>query len=391
MKLKKEYKFILIVLIIFTINSCVEPFDAKTENFENILVIKATLTNEINYQEIEINHTYKFEENSPIAETNANVKIIDDLQNEYQFHESTDGGVYISSDAFGAQPNRSYQLSIKTNLGKQYISEFAELPLSELNNNLYIYKETDNNMNGISIYMDSYDTSENSRYYRYEYEETYKIVAPYWSAYDLVSAPNKEDGVSLVLKTKEERVCYNTVKFNEIILKNTNKYGENIIEPFLVRFISRDNYIISHRYSMLVKQYALSREAYNFYETLKDFSESGSIFSENQPGFIYGNIVSEDDPEEKVIGFFDVSMVFSKRVYFNFYDFYLGEMRSYPSSCLITSPPESSLWSLMNSGTVKFQNENEGGEGDGPYYLVPLICGDCTVLGTNIVPDFWEE
>lgn len=391
MKLKKEYKFILIVLIIFTINSCVEPFDAKTENFENILVIKATLTNEIKYQEIEINHTYKFEENSPIAETNANVKIIDDLQNEYQFHESTDGGVYISSDAFGAQPNRSYQLSIKTNLGKQYISEFAELPLSELNNNLYIYKETDNNMNGISIYMDSYDTSENSRYYRYEYEETYKIVAPYWSAYDLVSAPNKEDGVSLVLKTKEERVCYNTVKFNEIILKNTNKYGENIIEPFLVRFISRDNYIISHRYSMLVKQYALSREAYNFYETLKDFSESGSIFSENQPGFIYGNIVSEDDPEEKVIGFFDVSMVFSKRVYFNFYDFYLGEMRSYPSSCLITSPPESSLWSLMNSGTVKFQNENEGGEGDGPYYLVPLICGDCTVLGTNIVPDFWEE
>lgn len=390
MKLKKEYKFILIVLIIFTINSCVEPFDAKTENFENILVIKATLTNEIKYQEIEINHTYKFEENSPIAETNANVKIIDDLQNEYQFHESTDG-VYISSDAFGAQPNRSYQLSIKTNLGKQYISEFAELPLSELNNNLYIYKETDNNMNGISIYMDSYDTSENSRYYRYEYEETYKIVAPYWSAYDLVSAPNKEDGVSLVLKTKEERVCYNTVKFNEIILKNTNKYGENIIEPFLVRFISRDNYIISHRYSMLVKQYALSREAYNFYETLKDFSESGSIFSENQPGFIYGNIVSEDDPEEKVIGFFDVSMVFSKRVYFNFYDFYLGEMRSYPSSCLITSPPESSLWSLMNSGTVKFQNENEGGEGDGPYYLVPLICGDCTVLGTNIVPDFWEE
>lgn len=391
MKLKKEYKFILIVLIIFTINSCVEPFDAKTENFENILVIKATLTNEIKYQEIEINHTYKFEENSPIAETNANVKIIDDLQNEYQFHESTDGGVYISSDAFGAQPNRSYQLSIKTNLGKQYISEFAELPLSELNNNLYIYKETDNNMNGISIYMDSYDTSENSRYYRYEYEETYKIVAPYWSAYDLVSAPNKEDGVSLVLKTKEERVCYNTVKFNEIILKNTNKYGENIIEPFLVRFISRDNYIISHRYSMLVKQYALSREAYNFYETLKDFSESGSIFSENQPGFIYGNIVSEDDPEEKVIGFFDVSMVFSKRVYFNFYDFYLGEMRPYPSSCLITSPPESSLWSLMNSGTVKFQNENEGGEGDGPYYLVPLICGDCTVLGTNIVPDFWEE
>ena len=28
---------------------------------------------------------------------------------------------------------------------------------------------------------------------------------------------------------------------------------------------------------------------------------------------------------------------------------------------------------------------------EGDYKVVPRICGDCTVLGTNVVPDFWIE
>ena len=60
----------------------------------------------------------------------------------------------------------------------------------------------------------------------------------------------------------------------------------------MVRFINRNNYIISHRYSILVRQFVQSNEAFTFYETLNDLSRNESLFSETQPGFLAGNVSS---------------------------------------------------------------------------------------------------
>lgn len=393
-KFKIGYRLLLFVISI-SIMGCIEPFEAETESFESVLVIEASLTNEVKHHEIDLKRTYTFEENEPSIETNATVKIIDDLQNEYIFQQNSEGK-YISLESFGAQSERSYQLLITTSNGVNYSSELIALPESNLTNNLYFNKEVnEENVEGIAMYMDSFESLENPGYYRYEFEETYKIVPPYWSEFDLFPEPSVRDSVSLVLKTIEGRVCYNTVKFNDITLKNTNDFGENKINPFLVRFVERDNFIMAHRYSMLVKQYVLSREAYTFYETLKDFSESESLFSETQPGFINGNITSN----EKVIGFFDVSKVYAKRIYFNFDDFYLGKVRPFIQDCPISAPPDNSLsgapslWDLLTEELVKYISENDTDvqPGEGPYYVVPSACGDCNLLGTNIAPDFWEE
>ena len=283
-KFKIGYRLLLFVISI-SIMGCIEPFEAETESFESVLVIEASLTNEVKHHEIDLKRTYTFEENEPSIETNATVKIIDDLQNEYIFQQNSEGK-YISLESFGAQSERSYQLLITTSNGVNYSSELIALPESNLTNNLYFNKEVnEENVEGIAMYMDSFESLENPGYYRYEFEETYKIVPPYWSEFDLFPEPSVRDSVSLVLKTIEGRVCYNTVKFNDITLKNTNDFGENKINPFLVRFVERDNFIMAHRYSMLVKQYVLSREAYTFYETLKDFSESESLFFRDSTWF----------------------------------------------------------------------------------------------------------
>jgi Domain of unknown function (DUF4249) len=400
MTLKKGYKFFLVILITFIVNSCVEPFEAKTEPFEAVLVVEGTITNEIKQQEIKLSRTLRLEDEGFEAENNANVKVVDDTQNEYIFKETTPGK-YISTTAFNAQPNKSYQLSITTKSGKTYASKPTKLTEATLNNNLYVSREINkDSINGMAMYIDSFDSTGNSKYYRYEYEETYKIIAPYWYFFDLIAAPEEIDGVYVAYRTQEERICFKTVKSNDIIIKSTNEFGEDRINPFLIRFIDTGNYILSHRYSLLVKQYVLSREAYSYYKTHKDFSESESLFTENQTGFINGNVFSEDAPEEKVIGFFDVSMVFSKRIFFNYTDFYIDErFPPYPKECIPTSPsleatstqPES-LWAMVKAGTIKFQIENdEPKPGESQYYVVPRICGDCTVLGSNIVPDFWEE
>ncbi len=397
MKLKKTFQTISLVLLL---NSCVEPYEAKTETFEDVLVVQALITNEIKHQEIILSRSFRFEDENASFESNAVVKVYENNQNEYLFEE-TSPGKYISTTVFGALPNQDYQLSIKTNSGKSYLSEPTKLIESNLTNDLKVYRETNlDSINGMALYIDSYDPLGNSGYYKFEYEETYKIIAPNWYFFDLIAAPDERDGLSVDYRTQEERVCFKTEYSNEIILKNSNEFGEDRLNPFLIRFVNSDNYILTHRYSLLVKQYVLSRDAYMFYKTLKDFSDSESLFSENQPGFVNGNIYSEDNSNEKVVGLFNVSMVYSKRIFFNFTDYYEWfEVPDYYIDCIITSPSleatptqSMSLWEMVKNNMVKFQIENDAPKpGESAYYVVPRVCGDCTALGSNIVPDFWVD
>lgn len=404
MKKVKIYHIIYLTIIAFIANSCIEPYDIKTTTtFESALVIEATITNEFKYQEINLSKTFQLEDNGPLAESGANVKIVDDGQNTYNFREISPGK-YVSYTEFKALPNKNYQLQIITSDGKSYSTTPTPLTNSTQIDNLYASKEIDDlGFEKISIFVDSFDPTGNSKYYRYEYEETYKIIAPKWSEYDLVVTSNVPPfRIEKVFKTREERVCYKTEYSNSIIQNETIGFSEDRVFKFPVRVLSKDNAIISHRYSILVKQYVQSLDAFTFYKTLKKLSGSESLFSQNQPGFFNGNVFSVDDPNEKVIGFFEVSSVSSKRMYFNFLDLFPGEpLPPYFTDCVPYAPTNkfyanepSDLFNLINSGSVKYYMANvtpTPNSDEGPYLVVSPECGDCTRLGTNIKPDFWVE
>ncbi len=396
------FRKIIFILLGLLLNRCVEPIDIEQSlNFENAIVIEATITNELKHQEIFLSNSYKFDDDKPLAETNANVQIVDSALNTYIFEEASPGK-YISMNEFSAQSDIEYQLLITTKEGKTYNSKKEKLPSITKIDNLYPIREMDDFGNdGVSILIDSYDPSGNSMYYRYEYEETYKIIAPYWSPKDLLVSPTYE--LYFAPKSKEEQICYNTVLSNDMIQTETNNLSEDRVTKFNIRRISIENPIITTRYSILVKQYIQSLEAYTYYKTVKKLSGSGNVFSQNQPGFISGNIFSVDDRNEKVIGFFELSSVSSKRLFFNYTDLFPNESAPpYFEDCTIFatgvgSPPppkgeENNLTYVISSGQAKYYSKNlDPEEGEGPYDLVRRACGDCTVLGSNIKPDFWGD
>lgn len=402
MKKNKTSHIIIFLILTIFISGCVEPIDIdESLKFENAIVIEATITNEYKYQEIFLSNSFSFDDNGYVAETNASVKIVDENQNTYVFHENS-SGKYISINKFSAEPNKNYKLLITTKDGKNYESLATQLPNNISIGSIQASIEIDEFGNeGVSILVNSYDPTGNSRYYRYEYEETYKIIAPFWSPSDLIVSPTYE--LSLVPKTKEEQVCYNTMLSNTIIQTETNDLSEDRVVKFSVRNISKDNPIITSRYSILVRQYIQTLEAYTYYKTLKKLSNSGNIFSQNQPGFISGNIISVNNPNEKVIGYFELSPVSSKRIYFNYPDLFPNEpLPPYFEDCKMFatspgSPPsprgeENNLTIVISSGVAKYFGPNLDPElGEGPYDLVLRACGDCTVLGSNIKPDFWED
>ncbi|CAM4371403.1 DUF4249 domain-containing protein [Flavobacterium terrigena] len=389
---------------------CTEPYLLQTSNFEEALVIEATITNELKTQQIRLTKTYRLEENGPEFVENANISVEDDFGNVYNFTEGNE--VYESQNPFQAIAGRRYKLRIIVN-GKTYTSTPEVLSAVNPIQNVEVHDVTIAGDRGAEIKVKSFDPTGNSKYYRYEFEETYKVIAPKWKPNTVTINPNfnalGSKDLIFTPRTYEAQTCYSTFKSNELLLHSTSNLSEDRVD-YMVRFIHVTNPIIKHRYSILVNQYVQNLESYTYYSTLKSISGSGSILSQNQPGFFRGNITCESNPNEKVIGFFDVSSKSSQRIFFNFADVFPGTTApGYFYDCYdncVDEPGEYNCPGVYNfcfeignpNSTCEGENVeaqlNTGNllyySGPNPIYLVPLPCGDCTQFSSNVVPTFWQ-
>ncbi|WP_271766345.1 DUF4249 domain-containing protein [Aquimarina algiphila] len=411
---KEKGKILFLIFICLLFSQCVEEFDFETEDFESILVVNTTVTNEVKRQQVLLSRTFKFEDNGPLLETGATVKIIEEnTAIEYLFEEVS-SGTYLSIQEFAAMPDNKYQLVISTTDGRSYISEKVMLP-NEISMDR-VYPERMSNtrgVEGVGILIDTFDPTGTSKYYRYKFEETYRITAPFWTSQDVVIISGEEDCIyDFVERPMDRRACYANNFSNTIIITNTTAFNEDRLTGFLLNFLPSDDIRVVDRYSILVKQFVQSKEANGFYQILKDFSESESLFSQVQPGFIEGNIISESNKDEIVLGFFDVSSVSERRIFFNSNDVIDG-LPKFDFDCEIIVPvldaeneetPEEfeQRWiRIAGDRSNKFVSKELTGEPeppdeckssiDGFTFVTPRACGDCTAFGRSEVPDFWEN
>ncbi|WP_037318009.1 DUF4249 domain-containing protein [Salegentibacter sp. Hel_I_6] len=386
-----KYKIVMFFAFCCLFQSCVEPIEFEPDEYEDILAVRTTITDSLETQKVYLSRTFSFGEDGPSPEGNATVWITDDAGNEYEFRE-TETGEYHSINQFRAQPGIDYQLQINTTNGASYNSEPTQLSSSTPIDNVEAQRLTVNGEDGIAIEVDNYNTGEATAFYRYEYEETYKIVSRYRSDYDLIY---EDEQLKVVPNTRDERICYNTLNSTNYILANTSALSQNNLENFLVKFVETANPKLSQRYSLLVRQIAISRDAHYYYTTMERLSGNDNLFSQNQPGFVEGNIIS-DNPDLKVLGYFNVSSVSTKRIYFDYQDFYsIDDPRSHFSQDCNPATPSThpdeigSLIALVEIDYVRLLRTTPNATRK--YEVVETECIDCTVWGTNVKPDFWEE
>lgn len=435
---KNRKVFMAFTLVLACIMSCIEEIDLDTvssNELKDILVVEGTLTNEVKNHQIRLSRIDSlvdlqldtiYSPAHPIRDIerdfvnyvrNAQVVVVDDSGVMYDFNESSPG-IYESVDQFAAANGKTYQLEITTAEGRGYSSKpIAINGTSEIVNAYAEKVVSDSGVEGIGIFIDNTSVAGNAKNFRFNYKETYKIIAPVWSPYefkltnyDPCALPVPTYNLEIVERQEEQQTCYNTVTSNTIIQTQLNTTGSGV-DKFLVRFLGKDNFIISHRYSIEISQLVTGTASYGFYEQLNDFSQTGNIFSQVQPGFIEGNVTSNDGVQGSVIGFFDVVSVSKKRMFFNYTDFYANDpLPPFPFNCGIHSSPEShrsycdsgpdggsscpqSIIEMVNLDLIRYVDVNFDNIGTcpGPYTYVPSICGDCTTLGSNVVPEFWIE
>lgn len=419
------------------VSACVEELEIETvggEDRAGVLVVDATLTNVEERQkvfltrsvarlDVESDTTYfRFRplglglQDSVEYEENARVQVLGSDGSAFLFIEE-DQGTYLSEETFAVQPGVDYRLEIVTAGGTSYESDPMSVPDASQITNIYAERvTTDLGVEGIQIYVDSEPVSGSPQNFRYTYEETYKIIAPNWNKddflltnYDPCALPVPTYDLEIVPRTVQNQVCYGTAASNTIIQGNSIN-NSNTVKGFPVRFIGKDDYVISHRYSILVRQHVQSPEAYGFYETLKEFSESNNVFSQVQPGPLEANIKRVDGTDEVVFGYVDIASISEQRIFLEYEDFFPGEeLPPYPFPCFEESAPEShvsycftgldnnqcppSTIERIDDGIINYTGINSDNIGvcPGPYTFIARVCGDCTLLGKNVPPIFWEE
>lgn len=401
--MKKTIPYIipLVLFLFFIVTGCTEQYVLQTNTFESAIVVEATLTNELKQQQIKITRTYRLEESGPTIESGAEVNVTDDNGIVYHFEE--ENGVYLSTTAFEAKPGTVYRLSIITSDGKSYSSSAEKLTTVNPMQSVVPTIQYKNGAKGVGIVINSFDPTATSQFYRYEYEETYKIIAPEWDDERAILAPfvpGERQGILVIPREGETRTCYTTKNSDDIIQTTTNSQGEDRVN-YAVRFISSKDPIITHRYSILVRQYVQNLAAYTFYKTLKELSGSESILSQNQPGFFYGNVRSTDNPNEKVVGFFEVASVSSQRIFFNFTDLFPQDpLPPYFTDCKVKeylycfdqqfnpNCKGAALNSIVASGSMVYVDSDFQ---QTIFFMVAPPCGDCTRISSNIKPSFWID
>jgi len=330
-------------------------------------------------------------------ELHAQVAVVSDQNVVFPLTETANGN-YVCA-GLNLDVTRQYRLTIKT-ATEQYQSDLVPVnitpPIDSVGFNI-----VNDPVTGIQIYANTHDASNTVKYYRWDYSEAWEFHAEFVSNYIT-------NGTTIVARTPAQNItyCYTSDVSSDIILGSSAKLKQDVIYQNPILFIASTSEKIEDEYSILLRQYALTGDAYNFYTSLKKNTEQlGSIF-DAQPSQLVGNVHCITNPSEPVIGYLSVCTVSSKRVFISNAQL-PSWVPTYPYTCqqdteLYCAPNYCRNDVLLNlipltSPLIPTTEICDAKYPCGNPYLPPPgylastpECVDCTLRGTKTPPPFWK-
>ena len=367
------------LIVILTVVSCLEPYNPPViASNSKYLVVDAFLNSDNGSVVVSLSRTLPLYSQEPIPrETNATVILEDEDGVRSSLPENGNGNYSLESSPVNTE--KKYRIYIRTSGLEEFYSEYIAIKKTPVIDSIYWVPEKD----GINIYIDTHDPSANTRYYKWDFTETWEYTSPYASILKLV------DGQVLPRYQDEDIYkCWKTEPSSQIYLSSTVRLKEDFISHFPLSFLQKGSQKYSRKYSVLVKQKAITEEAYNYWLQLRQTTESlGGLF-DAMPSEIRGNFYNGSDPENPVLGFFSGGTVQEKRIFISFYDI-PDYLQFVPSSfCTMDTIL---LADLQNYGNETLLISSYGVPFPLGYTTASPDCIDCRLEGgTTVKPSFWE-
>ena len=368
----------LITTLIFT--SCKVPYDPPIKSSgAHYLVVEGYINSNGVPTDIKLSRTRSItwgDTASYINETGAQVTIEDNQNNNYPLNE-TGGGHY--SATYDLNASNRYRLHIITQDHSEYLSDFVACkdapPIDSVG---WKFNGSD-----VQIFVNTHDPSGQSKFYRWDYTETWEFHSEYYSELQY----NPDTTVSP--RSSPVYVCYQTRKSPNILVGSSEKLNEDVIHEAPIALIGDHDQRLSVLYSTLVTQFVLDSNAYNYWNAMKGNTENvGSIFG-TQPNQVKGNIHCLSDTSETVIGYIGAGSIQQVRIFIS--NASMPADWNQKGNCdYFEVPPikDSIAFYFGEQGFVPIKAHLNGIIVLG-YYTSEGPCVDCTLNGSPVKPSFW--
>ncbi|MEN0053041.1 MAG: DUF4249 domain-containing protein [Mucilaginibacter sp.] len=387
-KIKNIYCLLVIGAIVW---GCKKPYNPPVVSSDNhYLVVEGVINSGNDSTVINLSRTVKLTENvSTQAVSNFSVVVEDAQGNGYTLKPEGNGKYDIGP--MHLDISKKYRLHLKDPTGKEYASDYVEVRQNPPIDSIGFFPKNNN----LQLYVSTHNATNNTRYYRWDYAETWRFHTRYQSGYIVDTVTKEVRGRRI---NELVYFCFAGDKSSNIILGSSEKLVQDVIAQGPITTIPNTSEKLELRYTILLKQYALTKEGYQFWENMRKNTEQlGSIF-DAQPSQLQGNIHNINDPAEPVIGYVSITDIQSKRIFIDNSQLPTDWIAKYPYDC---GPLDTAYYSAPKSGhndvedliikgngipVVPFGNFRVEG-----YLYTSAGCTDCTIRGRVMQPLFWKE
>jgi hypothetical protein len=356
--------------------SCISKFTPEIDPQARYLTVTGLITDANRRYEIKLSLSRPLGETAPVVPAKgAEVSVLDDQGNVWSFKE-TKPGIYLSdSTLFTGVPGQIYTLQIEHE-GKQYESDPCMLraasPIDSLGYEIY---DREINASGdkekvVRVTLNTYDPAKDNHYFRWTFLETWELHMPF------------------NLLTYQTTVCWTSEESHSILIANTEALSEDRVTDFTLTVFNNSTDRGQYKYSMLVSQYAINYEEYEFWDNLKKVSANTGGLYDVIPAAVPGNIKCISDPDDKVLGYFSVSGVSTRRVFIR-RPLIVPDL--YTDKCtyelIMPNSPYPGLgiryWAIHEFVHPEL----------GMRWIITqdIACSDCAYFASNVKPDYWDE
>jgi hypothetical protein len=370
--------------LILSVIACKEAYNPQTTSFNsNVLVVDGFInTSGDDSTIIKLSRTVTLANKKIINPETGAIVSVETSSNENAPLVEKEKGVYvIPALIFGS--NKKYRLKIKTKNGTNYSSDFVESILSPQIDSVNYQIKPD----GLQLYVNASDANQKTHYYRWEYDETWIFYAMYNSGYIWRKGPYVEH------RDADENIyqCWGNASSSTILTGSSAKLDKDVIHLSPLTLVPSTSEKLTEKYSILVKQYALTKEAYDFWQVLKKNTESlGSIF-DVLPSELTGNIHNVANNKEPVIGYISAGTTQKKRIFVSKDKLpKWGPVYPYFCSPLDTILLKDEKVAFSAPSYIPISDIHDVLGNLIGHHGAPRVCSDCTIRGTNKRPIFWQ-
>lgn len=380
-----RYRFQLLLLGLFGLTACESYFLPELDDFEAVLVLDGGINS------LPGPYTITLSSSAGIRESDQNpvegaVVVIQEEGGEEETLTEVEPGTYITAvNGIQGTPGKSYRVSIRLRNGKQYESDFQEMPpalaIDSIGADLeyqYISLE-EPDVPGFQFHVTTETAEVQENFLLWSMESTFKYKADFTIDYLYFNR-----SIYPYANPTEFSTCWRTDPIRQIFTFNTQLLSAPKVERLPLHFARADQRELSIRYSLLVKQFSLTESGYQYWNNLQRQIESQESLYNTQPFQIRGNLYNVNDSDEAVLGFFMVAGLDEQRIFIDHPD-ELGLSYSY---C------EPDYFGYNFIGLIHPANwpiyiyEDE----TGARALSNDECFDCRELGgTTTKAAFWED